>query len=102
MLAFKRVLQKAKLKSSDIEHFEINEAFSVVPMVAISELSLLAERLIHMEELYPLGHPIGASGARILTTLINALSLNKQKFGLASICIGGGEASSIIIENMNY
>ncbi len=91
-------LAKAKLALKDIDLFEINEAFSVVPMYAISQLGLSPELVNVNGGAVALGHPIGASGARILVTLIHALRERGGKRGLASICIGGGEASSMIVE----
>ncbi len=92
------VLDRAKMKLSEIDLFEINEAFAVVPIAAQKKLGIPIEKLNIMGGAIALGHPIGSSGTRIIITLINALKRNNKKFGLASICIGGGEATSMIIE----
>lgn len=78
--------------------FEINEAFAVVTLIAMQELQLDADRVNVHGGACALGHPIGASGARILVTLINALRQRKQQYGIAAICIGGGEATAVAIE----
>ena len=96
----KKVLKQAGLKVEDIDLFEINEAFSSVAMAAMKEVSIPLDRLNIHGGAVALGHPIGASGARILTTLVHALYTHNKKRGLASICIGGGEALSIIIEKI--
>jgi acetyl-CoA C-acetyltransferase len=94
----RKVLVKAKLQSSDIDLFEINEAFAVVPMAAIKELKLDPAKVNVHGGAIALGHPLGASGTRVLVTLINALRAAGKKRGLATLCIGGGEASAVIIE----
>ncbi len=94
------VLDRAKMKLSDIDLFEINEAFAVVPIAAQKKLSIPIEKMNVMGGAIALGHPIGASGTRIIITLINALKRSNKKFGLASICIGGGEATSMIVERI--
>lgn len=94
------VLQRANMKLSDIDLFEINEAFAVVPIAAQKKLGIPTEKLNVMGGAIALGHPIGASGTRIVMTLLNALKRANKKIGLASICIGGGEATSIIVERM--
>tara|TARA_Y100001934_G_scaffold150076_1_gene180048 strand:- start:987 stop:2180 length:1194 start_codon:yes stop_codon:yes gene_type:complete len=96
--AIDKVLKKAGLKSSDIDLWEINEAFSVVPMAAIDDLNLEYEKVNIYGGAVALGHPIGASGARILTTLLNGMDRTESKLGLATLCIGGGEASAMIVE----
>jgi acetyl-CoA C-acetyltransferase len=98
--AIKQALQKANLSVSDIDFWEINEAFSVVTMVAMKELNIAAEKVNPFGGAVALGHPIGASGARILTTLTHALHSQNKKYGLATLCIGGGEAVALIIERM--
>ena len=97
--AIDKVLSKAKLKPTDIDLWEINEAFSVVAMAAIHDFQLDDKKVNIYGGAVSLGHPIGASGARILTTLINGMERTSSKLGLASLCIGGGEASAIIVEN---
>ena len=98
--AIKNVLNKAKLSIDDIDLFEINEAFSVVAMAALKELNIEKNKLNVYGGAVSLGHPIGASGARIMCTLLNALERKKLKYGLAAICIGGGEASAMIVERI--
>lgn len=96
--AIKKVCDKAGLKVEDIDLFEINEAFAVVPIVTCRELNIPYDKVNIHGGAVSLGHPIGASGARVLTTLIYALKRTGKKFGLATLCIGGGEASAMIIE----
>jgi acetyl-CoA C-acetyltransferase len=96
--AIQKVLKKANMQVSDIDLFEINEAFSVVPMHSIKELGIDREKVNIHGGAVALGHPIGASGARILTTLIYALKRTGGKYGIATLCIGGGEANAMIIE----
>lgn len=96
--AIQKVLKKANMKLEDIDLFEINEAFSIVPMHSIRELNIPREKVNINGGAVSLGHPIGASGARILTTLIYALKRKSLKRGLATLCIGGGEANAMIIE----
>lgn len=98
--AIKKSLSKAKLSTQDIDLYEINEAFAAVSMAAIKELSLDSSKVNIYGGGVSLGHPIGASGARILVTLMNAMKRENAKLGLASLCIGGGEALSVIIEKM--
>lgn len=97
-MAIKKVIDKAGMKLYEIDLFEINEAFSVVPMHSIKELGISADKVNIHGGAVSLGHPIGASGARILTTLIHALKRTGGKYGIASLCIGGGEANAMIIE----
>lgn len=96
--AIEQVLSKAGWKPSDVDLFEINEAFAVVAMAAISELKLDPEKVNIHGGACALGHPIGASGARILVTLIHALLHQQKTRGVAALCIGGGEATAIAIE----
>lgn len=96
--AVKKALAQATLKTSDIDLWEINEAFANVTMAAIKELQLDASRVnIHGGSI-AIGHPIGASGARLLTTLLYALEKHGLKRGLATLCIGGGEGIALIVE----
>ena len=99
--AINKLLEKNNLKIEDIDLFEINEAFSVVPMVAIKELNLDIDKVNIHGGAVSLGHPIGCSGARIVMSLINALKIKNKKLGVASICIGGGEATAMLIENID-
>lgn len=96
--AIRSVLTKANWTTNDVDLFEINEAFAVVAMVAMRELKLAHERVNIHGGACVLGHPIGASGARILTTLIYALLRQKKRRGVAALCIGGGEATAMAIE----
>jgi acetyl-CoA C-acetyltransferase len=93
-----KILKKAALDLSDIDLFEINEAFAVVTLAVGGELGLDMNRVNVNGGAVALGHPLGASGARILVTLLHALKHHGAKRGLAAICIGGGEASSVIVE----
>ncbi len=96
--AIARVLARAGLSVADIDLFEINEAFAVVPL-AVNTLAHLDPSRVNVHGgAISLGHPLGASGARILVTLIHALERLDKKRGLATLCIGGGEASALIVE----
>lgn len=97
--AINKVLSKAGMKINDIDLFEINEAFAVVSLAVNKLLGLTSKNVNVNGGAIALGHPIGASGARILVTLIHELKKRKLKYGLASLCIGGGEASAVIIKN---
>jgi len=96
--AIKRVLDKAGWAADKVDLYEINEAFAVVTMAAIKDLHLDPNQVNVHGGACALGHPIGASGARILVTLIHALKRYKKQFGVASLCIGGGEAVAIALE----
>lgn len=96
--AMKKAVDRAGWKMSEIDLFEVNEAFAVVALAAEKELSIPREKLNVFGGAISLGHPIGASGARIVITLISALKDRKAKRGLAGICIGGGEATALAIE----
>ena len=96
--AVKEVCNKASMNVGDIDLFEINEAFSVVPMAAISDLNINPDKVNVYGGAVSLGHPIGASGARIVCTLLNSMKKKNANLGLATLCIGGGEASAIIVE----
>ena len=98
--AIKRVIDRSGLNLSDIDLFEINEAFSCVTMAAIDKLGLDPERVNVNGGAVALGHPIGASGARILTTLLYAMKDRKARYGLATLCIGGGEAVAMVVERV--
>jgi len=98
--AMQKLLKKTGLAASDIDLFEINEAFAAVAMAAIKELSLDPAKVNVRGGAVALGHPIGASGARILTTLIHALRREHKKRGIAAICIGGGEATAMLVETV--
>jgi acetyl-CoA C-acetyltransferase len=96
-----KVLDKAGLKLPDIDLFEINEAFAVVTLAVNKILKLDPEKVNVHGGAIALGHPIGASGARILVTLLHALRQRNLRRGMAAICIGGGEASGMIVERLN-
>ena len=98
--AIGKVLDKAGLTASDINLWEINEAFSAVALAAIDDYSIDPAKVNIYGGAVALGHPIGASGARILTTLLNGMRRNTSKYGLATLCIGGGEASAVIVEKV--
>lgn len=98
--AITKVCSKAGLEINNIDLFEINEAFAVVPMAIIRELELDPARVNIHGGAVALGHPIGASGSRILVTLIHALATHGKRLGLATLCIGGGEASAVIVERL--
>ena len=94
------VLRRANLKVEDIDLFEVNEAFAAVALAAMRDAKIPREKLNVNGGAVALGHPIGASGARILVTLMYALEARNLKRGLAAICIGGGEAAAMIIERV--
>ena len=96
--AIKRLMSKTGWNLSEVDLFEINEAFAVVSLVTMSELDIPHSKVNIHGGACALGHPIGASGARILVTLISALRQHKLKRGVAAICIGGGEATAIAVE----
>ncbi|MCD6556230.1 MAG: thiolase family protein, partial [Bacteroidales bacterium] len=96
--AIPKAIKKAGLKASDIDYYEINEAFSVVALAAIKTLNLDEAKVNVNGGGVSLGHPLGASGARIIVTLINVLKQNGGKYGVASLCNGGGGASAVVIE----
>ncbi len=98
--AITKVLDKAGLTISDIDLFEINEAFSNVTLAAMREHDIPHEKVNIFGGAVSMGHPIGASGARILVTLISALKQKNKKLGLATLCIGGGEATAVIVERV--
>jgi len=85
---------------ADIDLFEINEAFAVVALACGKELGIPAEKLNVRGGAVALGHPIGASGARILVTLLSALEERGARRGCAGICIGGGEATAVVVERL--
>lgn len=100
-LAVPKAVEKAGLKMSDINYFEFNEAFSVVGLANTKIMNLDASKVNVNGGAVSLGHPLGASGARIIVTLINVLKQNKAKYGAAAICNGGGGASAFVIENVD-
>ncbi len=96
--AMQKLLARVGWTAQDVDLFEINEAFAVVTLIAMQQMQLPAERVNLHGGACALGHPIGASGARILVTLLNALTQYGLKRGVASLCIGGGEATAVAIE----
>ena len=96
--AIEKVLEKSGWKKTDVDLFEVNEAFAVVPMAVVKDIGISNDILNIYGGACALGHPVGASGARIVTTLINALKKNNLKKGVASLCIGGGEATALSLE----
>ena len=99
--AIKKVLDKAGWKVEDVDLFEVNEAFAVVAMAPMRELGIAHEKLNVNGGACALGHPIGASGARLVVTLLNALKTRGGKRGVAALCIGGGEATAIAVERLD-
>lgn len=98
--AINNTLAKAGWKASDVDLWEINEAFAVVPMAAMAEIGMDHSVVNVNGGATALGHPIGASGARIIVTLLNALEAHDKRTGVASLCIGGGEGTAIAIERV--
>ena len=96
--AVQKLLHKTGWRVSDVDLWEINEAFAVVPMALMAELSIAHEQVNVNGGACALGHPIGASGARIMVTLIHALRARGGKRGVATLCIGGGEATAVAVE----
>ncbi len=99
-IALPKALKKGGLTINDINYFELNEAFATVGLANIKLLGLDASKVNVNGGAVSLGHPLGASGARIVVTLINVLKQNNAKYGAAAICNGGGGASALVIENM--
>lgn len=101
VFAMRKALEKAGWETGDVDLFEVNEAFACVTMIAMQELGLCHDAVNVHGGACALGHPIGASGARVLATLLSALETKGQKRGLASLCIGGGEATAVAVELMD-
>ena len=99
-VALPKAAEKAGLKVSDINYFELNEAFAVVGLANMKLMNLDPSKVNVNGGAVSLGHPLGCSGARVIVTLINVLKQNNAKFGGAAICNGGGGASAVVIENM--
>jgi len=99
--AVRGVLERAGLKAADVDLWEINEAFAVVAMAFLRDLELQPDRVNVRGGAVALGHPIGASGARILVTLLHSLRERGGRLGCAAICIGGGEATAMIVERID-
>jgi acetyl-CoA C-acetyltransferase len=100
LCAIRKLLGKLGLQLADVDLFEINEAFSVVPMAAIKELRIPHEKVNVYGGAVAMGHPIGASGARVLVTLLSALKQRGGRIGVASLCVGGGEAVALAVERV--
>ncbi|MDR1551062.1 MAG: thiolase family protein [Holosporaceae bacterium] len=98
--AIRQVLEKSKWTIASVDLFEINEAFAVVPMAAIKEFSIDPDRVNVFGGACSLGHPLGASGARIVVTLLNAMATHRAKRGLATLCVGGGEGVAMTFESL--
>jgi acetyl-CoA C-acetyltransferase len=96
--AIRKLLAKAGWTVEEVDLFEVNEAFAVVAMIAAKELSIPADKLNVNGGACALGHPIGASGARVIATLLGALETRGLRRGVASLCIGGGEATAFAVE----
>jgi acetyl-CoA C-acetyltransferase len=96
--AIRLLLERIGWQIGDVDLFEVNEAFAIVPMIAMKELGIPRDRINVNGGACALGHPIGASGARIIATLLAALETRGLKRGIASLCIGGGEATAIAVE----
>jgi acetyl-CoA C-acetyltransferase len=99
--AIQKVLEKAGWSVGDVDLFEINEAFAVVAMTPMRELGIAHDKINVNGGACALGHPIGASGARLVVTLLHALEQRGLKRGIATLCIGGGEATAIALERMD-
>jgi acetyl-CoA C-acetyltransferase len=91
-------MEKTGMTVDKVDLFEINEAFAVVAIACMRELGISEDKCNIRGGAVAMGHPIGSSGARILTTLVHALRAEKKKYGVAAICIGGGEASAVLVE----
>lgn len=98
--AIPRALQHAGVEASEVDFYEINEAFSVVSLANNRELGLIPDKVNVNGGAVSLGHPLGASGARIVVTLLSVLAQNQGRIGVAGICNGGGGASALVLEKM--
>ena len=98
--AMKKALEKAGWKTEEVDLWEINEAFAVVPMIAMKEMGISHDIVNVNGGACAMGHPIGASGARILVTLLAAMEDRDAKKGVASLCIGGGEGIAMCVERV--
>ena len=96
--AIRKLCDRLQIRPADVDLYEINEAFAVVALVAIRELKLDPAKVNVAGGAVAIGHPIGATGARIVNTLVRALHHQRKKLGIACLCIGGGEASAIALE----
>lgn len=98
VFALRRALEKAGWSAEDVDLWEVNEAFAIVPMIVMQELGVPHEKMNVNGGACALGHPLGASGARVLTTLLSALKTRGKTRGAAALCIGGGEATAMTVE----
>jgi acetyl-CoA C-acetyltransferase len=98
--AIRKALDRAKLRAGDIGLVELNEAFAAQSLAVIRELGLDASRINVYGGAVALGHPIGASGARILTTLVHAMAERGERYGVASLCVGGGMGTAVVVERV--
>ena len=98
--AMRKVVERAGWTTDEVDLWEINEAFAVVPMIAMKELGISHDKVNVNGGACALGHPIGASGARIMVTLLGALEKQGKTKGVASLCIGGGEATAVAVERL--
>ncbi len=96
--AIRKLLEKIGWTANDVDLYEINEAFAVVPMAAARDLGIPRDKLNVNGGACALGHPIGATGARLIVTLLHAMEKSNVRRGIASLCIGGGEATAIAVE----
>ena len=101
VFAIRKLLEKLNWKATDVDLYEINEAFAVVTMAAMRDLELDHQQVNRHGGACALGHPIGASGARIIVTLLSALQRYDMHKGIAALCIGGGEATAMAFERLN-
>jgi acetyl-CoA C-acetyltransferase len=99
--AIRKVLERAGLKMDDVDLFELNEAFAAQSLAVVRELQIDPAKVNVHGGAIALGHPIGASGARVLTTLAYALRAQNKKYGVASLCIGGGMGIAMAIQNLD-
>jgi acetyl-CoA acetyltransferase len=100
--AIRKALERAELSLGDIDLFELNEAFAAQALAVTRELGLNPASVNVHGGAIALGHPIGASGARILTTLLYALRARQLRYGIASLCIGGGMGIAMVVENSEF
>ncbi|MGB5994868.1 MAG: thiolase family protein, partial [Candidatus Deferrimicrobiaceae bacterium] len=98
--AIRKLFRKTGVENAQVGLYEINEAFSSVPIAAIRALKLDPEKVNVHGGAVALGHPVGASGAKILTTLLYAMEDRGERYGIASLCIGGGEAVAMLVERL--
>ena len=99
--AVRRALEKAKLSIKDVDLFEINEAFASQMIACMRQLEIPHDRVNVNGGAIALGHPIGASGARVLTTLLYAMQPRSAKIGVAALCLGGGNAVAMVVERIS-